>query len=487
MEDKTMPDTEQQTKGLGTVFLEAIFKKYDDISSTIKTNTFPQFKRFVRNVALAVFLIFIGSFLLVAIGTTSEIKILTVLGRLGLIFAAVVLFFVATPVGYVFAGRKYVTFIRSFAIYQLFITLVIWISPMPVSASLLFGLSFAGCLLAYANIFESNPGIVRIFTTVIFLGLLAATYFPSFRDKFDSKIVAMNEPSLIQIYTGDLKAGKIKFFLKGQPKVWYLRTPGGSYELFDHSGYHDIYQKELQPITPEIASKLINDENLLSSRNLQKREVQEKAVVEQRAAAEQQQSQSEQEALSQHAAEEIAVAEQKPAESEHEAQIQTAASERARLEAERQKQAVFTPPVTFPQRDGYFIAYDNGTVLDTRTNLMWAARDSGGAGIDWRGAKEYCENYRGGGYTDWRMPTLNEVAGLYNQNESYEGINNQFGRPQAIRVHLTKLIQLSDCCVWTSDADNYFASVVQFHNGEPWRGIKSFSPNARALPVRLNN
>ena len=26
-------------------------------------------------------------------------------------------------------------------------------------------------------------------------------------------------------------------------------------------------------------------------------------------------------------------------------------------------------------RDGRFIAYDDGTVLDTRTNLMWAAKD----------------------------------------------------------------------------------------------------------------
>jgi len=28
-------------------------------------------------------------------------------------------------------------------------------------------------------------------------------------------------------------------------------------------------------------------------------------------------------------------------------------------------------------RDGRFIAYDNGTVLDTSTNLMWAAKDNG--------------------------------------------------------------------------------------------------------------
>src|SRR5271157_6045 len=68
-------------------------------------------------------------------------------------------------------------------------------------------------------------------------------------------------------------------------------------------------------------------------------------------------------------------------------------------------------------RDGRFITYDNGTVLDTRTNLMWAARDNG-SDINWYGAKSYCENYRGGGYTDWRMPRQNELAGLYDASKS---------------------------------------------------------------------
>jgi hypothetical protein len=60
---------------------------------------------------------------------------------------------------------------------------------------------------------------------------------------------------------------------------------------------------------------------------------------------------------------------------------------------------------------GRFIAYDNGTVLDTRSNLMWAAKDNGSK-VTWQDAKSYCANYRGGGYTDWRMPTLDEFAGL---------------------------------------------------------------------------
>jgi len=56
-------------------------------------------------------------------------------------------------------------------------------------------------------------------------------------------------------------------------------------------------------------------------------------------------------------------------------------------------------------RDGRFIAYDNGTVIDTQTGLMWAAKDNG-SNIDWPSAKKYCENYRGadtriGGCRHW--------------------------------------------------------------------------------------
>ncbi len=45
-------------------------------------------------------------------------------------------------------------------------------------------------------------------------------------------------------------------------------------------------------------------------------------------------------------------------------------------------------------KGGRFISYDNGTVLDTSTNLMWAAKDNG-RDINWANAKSYCENYRG--------------------------------------------------------------------------------------------
>ena len=79
------------------------------------------------------------------------------------------------------------------------------------------------------------------------------------------------------------------------------------------------------------------------------------------------------------------------------------------------------------KRDGLFIAYDDGTVLDTRTNLMWAAKDND-SNIDWSGAKSYCENYRGGGYTDWRMPTQDELSGLYDAAKTYKSACGHDGR-----------------------------------------------------------
>ncbi len=121
-------------------------------------------------------------------------------------------------------------------------------------------------------------------------------------------------------------------------------------------------------------------------------------------------------------------------------------------------------------RDGRFIAYDNGTVLDTKTKLMWAAKDNG-SNIYWQDAKSYCENYRGGGYTDWRMPTQDELSELYD-----EAITGKYGH------HLTKLITLTWCCVWASEEKRGgFYADFNFIKGV--RRSASFN-SRRALPVR---
>jgi Protein of unknown function (DUF1566) len=131
---------------------------------------------------------------------------------------------------------------------------------------------------------------------------------------------------------------------------------------------------------------------------------------------------------------------------------------------------------TIRAQDGRFIAYNNGTVLDTWTNLMWAAHDNGSA-ISWEIAKSYCENYRGGGYTDWRMPTLNELTGLSDSSKSY--------RAQYNDVHLTELIKLTIGSCWSSDTRGSDALLFNFWRGT-WYGFRNVSDNlgGAALPVR---
>jgi hypothetical protein len=132
------------------------------------------------------------------------------------------------------------------------------------------------------------------------------------------------------------------------------------------------------------------------------------------------------------------------------------------------------------ESDGRFVAYDNGTVKDTKTGLMWASKDNG-EGINWKGAKRYCEHYRGGGYTDWRMPTIDELAGLYDKSESYQAKLGSYD------VNLTKLIQLTACCPWASETLGSTASGFYFYTGHRiWFG-RSGSCRRRALPVRGGN
>jgi hypothetical protein len=146
---------------------------------------------------------------------------------------------------------------------------------------------------------------------------------------------------------------------------------------------------------------------------------------------------------------------------------------------ERWKAAGKTPTKEI-KNDDRFIAYDDGTVLDTKTNLMWAAKDNG-TNIEWRNAKSYCENYRGGGYSDWRMPTQDEMAGLYDSTVTN---NTAPTGGCSSGSHLTNLISLTCCCPWASETRGSGGAGFNFTDGRRG-GYGAFGNlGARALPVR---
>jgi hypothetical protein len=54
---------------------------------------------------------------------------------------------------------------------------------------------------------------------------------------------------------------------------------------------------------------------------------------------------------------------------------------------------------------------------DSETGLMWTVEDNG-SDLNWSQSQNYCESLTLGGYTDWRLPTLEELENLYDANAS---------------------------------------------------------------------
>ena len=119
-----------------------------------------------------------------------------------------------------------------------------------------------------------------------------------------------------------------------------------------------------------------------------------------------------------------------------------------------------------------FVNHGDGTVTDTKTGLMWAAQDNGRL-VNWHTARSYSQNYNGGGHTDWRMPTLTELASLYDPKDK-----NKHG------YHVTKLIDISAASCWASETLDYKAARFNFTYGEVYWLRKSYSGPGRVLPVR---
>jgi len=170
---------------------------------------------------------------------------------------------------------------------------------------------------------------------------------------------------------------------------------------------------------------------------------------------------------------------------EQEAQRKQLESKRKKLAEERKQLAMARPPASTGneiKRDGRFIAHENGTVLDTKTNLMWAASDNGKL-INWSEAKSYCTNYRGGGYTNWRMPTMDELVGLYDNRVSYKP------RGADYNVYLTNQIRLSGSEIWAAGTkQDWFIAKADMVGFGTHFGVQRYlvfqSDKHLALPVR---
>ena len=125
------------------------------------------------------------------------------------------------------------------------------------------------------------------------------------------------------------------------------------------------------------------------------------------------------------------------------------------------------------QKSKRFQVVDKSIVFDSQSGLMWASQDNG-KDVDWFTAKKYCEEFEAGGYTDWRLPDIKELATLY--TEGKKGESGYF---------ITDFITITDCCPWSADENMGGAAIFSFNTGKKPAGFLADTYQLRALPVRI--
>jgi len=73
---------------------------------------------------------------------------------------------------------------------------------------------------------------------------------------------------------------------------------------------------------------------------------------------------------------------------------------------------------------------------DPATGLMWTKKDNG-SDLDWRHASDYCRNIQLASHGDWRLPTIDELEGLFD-GSAYEAVrgNYDFGQVYHVKGNL---------------------------------------------------
>jgi len=132
----------------------------------------------------------------------------------------------------------------------------------------------------------------------------------------------------------------------------------------------------------------------------------------------------------------------------------------------------------------------HGFWVDPPTGLMWAGKDNG-SNINWKNAVKYCRDLRLAGYSDWRLATLPELEGIYDEHAHSSGQDGHPGTYARSIYHVNGGLFLTGT-QWSSTRrmddrgkPSGFAWRFSFHDGQSFGGDEEwFTTNKRALCVR---
>ncbi len=104
----------------------------------------------------------------------------------------------------------------------------------------------------------------------------------------------------------------------------------------------------------------------------------------------------------------------------------------------------------------------NEAEYDKLTGLMWVKDGNAAGQKNWNQATSYANNLTLCGYTDWRLPTINELKSLINYSDTVSPANwlnaNGFSSIQADTYWSSTVYSVSDGIAWLVDMNNGFVS-----------------------------
>ncbi len=91
---------------------------------------------------------------------------------------------------------------------------------------------------------------------------------------------------------------------------------------------------------------------------------------------------------------------------------------------DKQSDTLYIRAVRGQKASPSFTDNNDGTITDNNTGLMWV-KEAGASTMNWESALAYCENLTLAGYSDWRLPTIKELASITDYSR-YPVINSNF-------------------------------------------------------------
>ena len=143
-----------------------------------------------------------------------------------------------------------------------------------------------------------------------------------------------------------------------------------------------------------------------------------------------------------------------------------AAMQEGKRKQERKRKAADTAEKTGPKPQ-----LPEGIYLDSETRLMWTIRDNA-KDLNWPQANKYARQLRLGGYSNWRLPTIDKLETLYDPQKKSD-------------YKIRKPFRLTSRFVWSwAKEGSGSAWFFSFGDGRRYKVPVGYSSNYRALCVR---